>query len=71
MNTEPVVAVDKQDIPMSEFRANLPNATSAFDVKYIENKEDSTTFEQFYTDVYEYRNSKADGDPYPYTYGSY
>ena len=66
MNNNPVnMTGDGFDVASAELAAALPNATTAFDVKFIG---DSMNYTQFYDAVYEYRN---DLPLFPYRYGSY
>lgn len=69
-NNEPIHPSGGEDVSSSEFIANLPNSTEAFSVKVLDN-EDYPEFLDFYDKVYDYRDEKEDGDPFPYTYGSF
>ena len=66
MNSNPVnMTGDGFDISGAEFAAALPNATTAFDVKLLD---ESMNYTEFYNAVYEYRNELP---LFPYRYGSY
>lgn len=56
---------DGFDVTGAEFAAALPNATTAFDVKLID---ESMNYTEFYDAVFEYRNELP---LFPYRYGSY
>jgi len=65
MSTNPVnMTGDGFDVTGAELFANMPNATSAFEVTYV----DIENYTDFYNAVYEARN---DAPLYPYRYGSY
>lgn len=66
MNSSPVNMIgDGFDVSGSELAAALPNATTAFDVKFIDS---NMNYTEFYDAVYEYRNELP---LFPYRYGSY
>jgi len=56
---------DGFDVTSAELAAALPNATTAFDVKFVG---DSYSYNEFYNAVIEYRNELP---LFPYRYGSY
>ena len=57
---------DGFDVSGSELAAALPNATTAFDVKFINDTEMNYT--EYFNTVYEYRHELP---LFPYRYGSY
>lgn len=57
---------DGFDVTGQELAAALPNATTAFDVKFLDDP--TLNYTQFYDAVYEYRNELP---LFPYRYGSY
>ena len=66
MNSNPVnMTGDGFDVTGAELAAALPNATTAFDVKLID---ETLNYTQFYDAVYESRNELP---LFPYRYGSY
>ena len=52
MNKKPIIS-DENDIPIEDIFAHLPNSTSAFEVKYIEEGVDFNNYIDFYNAVYE------------------
>ena len=66
MNSAPFnMTGDGFDVGGAEFAAALPNATTAFDVKLID---ETMNYTEFYNAVYEYRNELP---LFPYRYGSF